>query len=78
MCNLSGLFGGGGSSRPALPAPPAAPPPVPTKTQPEVADAAARQARIRRSMIGNAGLLLTGGQGDTSIAPVAAKTLLGE
>lgn len=57
----------------------AAPAPPPTMSDPSVAEArrkaiedSARKARGRASTI------LTGGQGDTSNAPVAKKSLLGE
>ena len=58
--------------------PPPAPPPVPGRSDADVAAEAQRQADIRRRAIGRASLNLTGGQGDTSPAPVASKILLGE
>ena len=66
--------------RPQDPPPPAPPPAVPTTAQASdnvAAEQAADEARRRRLTGGMSGTVLTGGAGDTSVAPVQKKTLLG-
>lgn len=65
----SWLFG-----KPKGPATPAAPQKPPGLTDPMVREGADTQ----NPTYGYASTILTGGQGDTSTAPVAKKTLLGE
>lgn len=65
------MFGGGPSAPQPAPAPPA---------QADPAVEAARQKELEAAMKarGRAATILTGGQGDTSAAPVERKTLLGQ
>lgn len=59
-------------------APPPASPKAPERSDAEVqAAAAAERARARQAR-GRAATILTGGAGDTSAAPTAAKILLGQ
>jgi len=56
---------------------PMAPPAAPTVTDPSVQAAAQAQATAMAQSAGRASTILTSGQGDTSQANVAKKTLLG-
>lgn len=68
---------GGFMSAPKAPAPP--PPPAPPPTQDDAAVKAAAEEEKRRLLAakGRADSLLTSGEGDTSAAETAKKTLLG-
>ena len=59
------------------PPPPPPPPMTPTLASPDVNAAARQQAVDAAQADGRAATILTSGQGDTSAAPVAKKTLLG-
>lgn len=52
-------------------------PPVPQYTDPSIAAAAAAQATAAAAARGRASTIATSGQGDTSIATTAKKSLLG-
>lgn len=70
---MSGIF-----SSPKAPAAPPPPPPPPTRSDADV-QAAALDARQRRSRAqGRASTVLTSGEGVTSEATPASKTLLGQ
>lgn len=69
---MSGMF-----SSPKIPAPTPAPEP-PTKDDPSVEEARRKELQAAAKARGRAATLLTGGDGDTSAAPVQRKRLLGE
>lgn len=68
---MSGMF-----SSPKMPDP-APPAPAPTVADPAVEEARRKELLMASKARGRADTLLTGGAGDTSIAPLAKKTLLG-
>lgn len=53
------------------------PPPAPKRSDADIEAAAEFERRRVRAARGRASTLLTGGRGDTTSAPVSAKTLLG-
>lgn len=59
---------------------PKAPPPVvpPTLEDPAIAQARANQQAADRKAQGRAATVITGGEGDTTEAPLGRKTLLGQ
>lgn len=59
---------------PAIPAMPAAP----KMSDPEIENAKRRELARIAQMKGRSSSILTGGQGDTSAAPVQYKTLMGQ
>ncbi len=79
IASATGAFSGGGgkSSAPGMPVLQPLPIP-PTDKSAEVQAAAERQRKAAGLAKGRESTLLTGGLGDTSIAPVVRKTLLGE
>ena len=59
--------------------PPLPPPlPIPTRADPAVQDAGVAERRRLRLARGRSATILTGGTGDLSPTPSAAKTLLGQ
>ncbi len=73
MClsNVTSLFS---PKMPAVPALPAAP----KMSDPEIEDARRKELLRISQMKGRTSSILTGGQGDTSTAPVQYKTLMGQ
>lgn len=69
---MSGLFGGH-TSTPAVPTAT----PVPTAVDTNAIAAAQASATAQANAAGRASTILTSGQGDTSAASIAKKTLLG-
>lgn len=69
---MTGVFSS--SPRPA----PAPPPPAPSKDDPAVEEARRKELIAAQKAKGRAASILTGGEGDTSAAPVEKKRLLGE
>lgn len=71
--------GGGGGKGPSAPPPPPAPP-RPESMEEQAAVSASREAERRRQAMaaGRESTMLTGGQGVTTEAPTASKTLLGQ
>ena len=67
---------GGIFSSPSLPAPPPTPA-APTREDPAVADARRKEQQLATKAKGRRSTLLTGGEGDSSDANLAKKTLLG-
>jgi hypothetical protein len=67
----------GGLFSPSAPNPPPPPPPPPTVEDPAIEDARKKQLDVANKARGRAATLLTGGQGDTSEAPLGKATLLG-
>jgi len=68
---------GGFFSAPS-PSPPPAPAPVPSKDDPAVEEARRKELIAAQKARGRAASILTGGEGDTTDAPVTQKRLLGE
>ncbi|WP_428247230.1 hypothetical protein [Ferrovibrio sp.] len=64
---------GGVFSGPKVPPPT----PVPTLEDPAIAQARAAQAAAERKAQGRAATVITGGEGDTSEAPLGRKSMLG-
>lgn len=76
---IRAIFGGGPKPSPPPPMPVIQPLPIPpTDKTAEVQAAAERQRKATALAKGRESTLLTGGLGDTSVAPVVRKTLLGE
>lgn len=71
---MAGMFA---PARPAAPPPPP-PPPAPTKTDSSVEAARRSEVEAAGKARGRSASILTGGDGDTSAAPVTTKRLLGE
>lgn len=73
MClsNVTSMFS---TKMPAVPTLPAAP----KMSDPEIENAKRRELLRLSNMKGRSASILTGGQGDTSAAPVAYKTLMGQ
>lgn len=72
ILDVSGIFGS-----PAMPAAPPPPPPPPAVEDPAIEEARKKQLDVASKARGRAATLLTGGQGDTTEAPLGKATLLG-